>query len=536
MAGQYALLHDYYYLFAKNTILEARRERAFGEAVKDLNEYGESTSEYELFSFLYDKIIGREFTVFSALKAYADPVLRDKRTHPVMMRCFELIKKLNWGFFANMSFAVHKRLWQELVVADQNFPEAGNLKDTLQTSTLYVAMLDIHGYTQFCMDSKNNPNKMLVLDWAINNDIRRVSDQCQAVCQRERGDEIVVVAARATDALTVTLGIFDYFGKSNLLHDPGVVTQRTGKAADADMPLFKLSGGITGGDKSPLIITEKGNLAGFLLNSGARLQIRANELSPAENKLMVAKQVQMNYVKENQGEKCALFKNNTLYFLDTGLVYFKGVRIPTCEAVFRSEDRYRAQYSEELVRLFGSIRESLWEQRIFMDLMELIGKASSVMPSFSVLLKEPIASMRTTSITNDSTAQMCRIGVKAYTIDEDYDGAVQILRDFITIFDLVPSFDRLIVEYTQGVMEKYDQLLDQYRGAIDREIEEKAAEIFQGNHLQAYHASKNAAGIFEKLRAMGRKSAIVTKKKPLWFKLIQQNKELMEFTLYSGKK
>jgi hypothetical protein len=502
--------------------------------VKDIGEYTESTSEYELFSFFYDRLIAKEISTFAALKAFAAPVLRDKRTHPVIMRCFELIRKLNWGFFSGMRYTTHRRLWQELVVPDQHFPEAGNLKEALQTSTLYVAMLDIHGYTQFCMESKNNPSRMLVLDWAINNDIRRISDQCQAVSQRERGDEIVVVAARATDALTVTLGIIDYFGKTNIVDDPNIPTRRSGKAADADMPVFKLSGGITGGDKSPLIITEKGNLAGFLLNSGARLQIRANELSPSENRIMITKQVQMNWVKENQAEKCSLFRNNAVYFLDTGLIYFKGVRIPTCEVVFKAEERYKEQFSEELVRLFGSIRESLWEQRVFLDLMDLICKVASVMKPFSVSLQRPVNSMQT--ITNDSLAQLCRIGIKAYTQDEDYTSAVQLLEDLITIMELIPAFDRLILDYLGGIAEKYEEILNKYNKTMDKEIDDRAGQIFQANHLKAYQAAKNAATIFEKLKAMGRKSPAITKKKALWFKLIQQNKEQMEFTLYSGKK
>jgi hypothetical protein len=502
--------------------------------VKDLSEYDESTSEHELFSFLSDKIIGGVFTNFAALKTFTEPVLRDRRCHPVIMRCFELIKKLYWGFFSGMDIKTHRRLWLELVVPDQLFPEAGNLKDTLQTSTLYVAMLDIHGYTQFCMDSKNNPNRMLVLDWAINNDIRRISDQCQAVSQRERGDEIVVVAARATDALTVALGVIDYFGKTGIVGDPEVNTKRTGKAADADMPLFKISGGITGGDKSPLIITGKGNLAGFLLNSGARLQIRANELSPRENRIMVTKQVQMSYLKENQTEKCALFKNNSVYFLDTGLVYFKGVRIPTCEAVFQNDERYKEQYSEELNRLFASLRESLWEQRIYTDLMTLIAKTASVMKPFSAALSQSVNSMVT--ITNESLMQLCRIGLKAYIKDENYGAAVQMLRDFTVIIDLIPGFDRLILDYLKGITEKYEFLLGCYNETLDKEIDERASQIFQTSHLKAFQASKNAVIIHEKLKTMARSSPMITKKKALWLKLLQQSKEQMEFTLYSGKK
>jgi hypothetical protein len=248
-------------------------------------------------------------------------------------------------------------------------------------------MLDIHGYTKFCMDSRKNLSMMHTLDWAMNTEVRRISTYCQAVSQRERGDEMVVVAASATDALTVTLAIMDYFGKTNVVDDPKIPTRRAGNAEA--MPVFKCSAGITGGNtQSPLIITEKGNLAGFLLNSGARLQTRANELSSKESRIMVAKQVQMNFMKENQTNKCTLFQNNAVYFFDTGHIEFKGVMIPTCEVVFKQEERYKEQFSEELVRIFGSIRESLWEQRIYLDMMDLLSKIASTMPPFNITPKK----------------------------------------------------------------------------------------------------------------------------------------------------
>jgi hypothetical protein len=124
--------------------------------LKDLTEYTESTSEYELFSFLSDKVISKEVVKFSQLKELAEPILRSQRTHPVIMKVFELIRKLYWGFFSDMTKETHLRLWKELVIPDQKFPDAGDLKDTLQISNLYIAMLDIHGYTQFCMDSRKN--------------------------------------------------------------------------------------------------------------------------------------------------------------------------------------------------------------------------------------------------------------------------------------------------------------------------------------------------------------------------------------------
>jgi hypothetical protein len=501
--------------------------------VNSLADFSDSVSEHELFSFLCNKVITKEITVFSKLKEFAAPVLRNPRTHPVMMRLFELIKKLNWGFFADMGLETHKRLWQELVISDKQFPEAGDMKTTLQISNLYIAMLDIHGYTQFCMDSRKNLSMMHTLDWAINNEIRSISTRCQAVSQRERGDEMVIIAASATDALTVTLSIIDYFGKTNVVNDPNISTKRNGNAEA--LPVFKISAGITGGNtQSPLIITEKGNLAGFLLNSGARLQTRANELSPKESRVMVAKQVYMNYIRENEKEKCSLFKNNTIYFLDTGQIEFKGVMIPTCEAVFKAEDHYKEKISDELIRLFNSIKENLWEQKIFTDLMEVITKTTTVMPKFSVTPPAPINGMQT--VTNESVVNLARMAVKAYFQDEDYSASVGYLKTIISILENVPQFERLILDYLRGVTEKYDMLLDAYLKTIDQTIDEKAQQIFEGNYFKAWQAAKNAVTVYEKLKAMGRRSPEVPKKKALWYNLIKQYAGKMEFVLHSGKK
>ena len=501
--------------------------------MKDLTEYTETTSEYELFSFLHDKVISREITRFSQLKDLASPILKSQRTHPVIMRVFELIRKLNWGFFSDMTKETHLRLWRELVIPDSKFPDAGDLKDTLQISNLYIAMLDIHGYTQFCMDSRKNLSMMHTLDHAMNSEVRRISTCCQAVSQRERGDEMVVVAASATDALTVTLAIIDYFGKTNVVNDPNISVRREGNT-DA-LPAFKISAGITGGNtQSPLIITEKGNLAGFLLNSGARLQTRANELSGKESRIMIAKQVYMNYMKENERERCVLFRNNTIYFLDTGQIEFKGVQIPSCEAVFKAEDKYKHNFSEEMVQLFNSIKENLWEQKIFQDLMNLISKAAQAMPKFTVTPASPIQGMQT--VTNESFVQLCRSALKAYVKDEDYAAAVGFLKTFISLIEQIPQFDRLILDYLRGITDKYDMLLSTYLETIDKEIENRAQSIFHANYLKAWYAAKNAVVVYEKLKAMGRRSDEVPKKKSLWFNLIKQKADQMEFVLYSGKK
>jgi hypothetical protein len=501
--------------------------------MKEINEYNESVSEQELFSFFYDLVIGYEITTFSALVKFAEPILRNPRTHPVIMKVFDLIKRLHWGFFAGMSPATHSRLWRELVLPDKRFPDAGDLKRTLTISNLYVAMLDIHGYTKFCQESRKNLSMLHTLDRTINNEIGQISTQCQALSQRERGDEIVVVTASATDALTATLAIIDYFGKTTTVNDPRIDTQRSGDALI--LPVFKISAGITGGNTtSPLIITERGNLSGFLLNAGARLQNRANELSPTESRVMITKQVQMNYLKENSTEPGILFKNDAICFLDTGIIEFKGVLLPTCEAIFRAEDQYKMRFNEDLTRLLTSIKENLWEQKIYVDLMQLLTRASRIMPDFQVIPPEPIHGMQT--ITNVSFQQLCKLGTRAYLRDEDYAYAVFLLHCFVDIMEMIPQFDRLIMDYTRGIAEKYDLLLKTFEVAVDKEIDEKAIQIFSGAHLKTYMAAKNGTAIYDRLKLIGRKSPALTKKKALWYSLIKANQDKMVMTLYSGKK
>ena len=500
--------------------------------MQDISEYSNSTPESELFGFLYQRIFSGEIRTFSSLKQFAKPALDSIKSHPVIIQAFRLIKRLYWGFFSAISLESHPKLWNEIVIPDEDFSDAGDLKRTLQISDLYVAMLDIHGYTKFCMDSRKNLSMMHTLDKAIEYDVSRISTACGAISQRERGDEIVVVAASATDAITVTLAIIDFFNRTNVVSGAGIPTRRDGEAAA--LPDFKVTAGITGGNTtSPLIITEKGNLAGFLLNSGARLQMRANELSPTESRVMIAKQVQMNFLKENPAAKGILAKSNAVSFFDTGQIEFKGVMIPTCEVIFSEEERYKMQFSEEMNRLFESIKDNLWGQRIFIDLVELIAKVAQVMPDFEITPRAPPDELHT--LTNVYVTHLCEKAIKAYN-DEDYALAVTMLHRFIQILNLIPYFDRLVLDYLKGISAKYTMLLASYNETIDRQVEANAAAIYQGKYYSAWAAAGKGALMYEKLREMGRNSSHIAKKKNLWYSLIKQKQHEMVFNLYSGKK
>ncbi|MDR1788501.1 MAG: hypothetical protein LBR16_08665 [Treponema sp.] len=501
--------------------------------MKSIADYNEQIPDDEVFSFLCGKVTKGEVRSFSQLRQCAEPVFKSQKRQAVLVRVFELIKRLNWGYFWCLDPLKHRKLWAELVVPDKQFSDVGDIKQIINMETsIHICMLDIHGYTKFCQESRKNPSMLSTLDEAINNDIRAIADKCGAVCNRERGDEIVVVTASATDALAVTLGIFDYFAKTNILRDSTISVPRSGNAAI--LPAFKLSAGIAGGDiKTPLAITGQGSLTGFLLNMGARLQSRANELSPVESKIMITKQAVMRFKKENAADQSRIFRGAPLYFMDTGAIEFKGVQILTCEAIFKAEDRYKEHFSVQLQRLFDSTRENLWEQRIFFDLMELVGKAASEMPRFNVPLPAPLNGL--VSIDNESLTRMASDALKAYSSDEDYPAAVAILHDLALAAGAVPSFDRIILDYLKVITEKYEHILEAYRSEIDREIDNRAAKIFSKDYYKAWQTAKQTIVLYDKLKALGRGSKELPPKRVLWFGLIKKNQEKMRFKFHSGK-
>ncbi|MDR2094785.1 MAG: hypothetical protein LBP76_04620 [Treponema sp.] len=501
--------------------------------MKDISEFSVTTTEFELFSFLYDKIVNREIITFSTLKQQVIPIIKEKRIYPVLMRLFELIKRLYWGFFSDISPTAYRKLWEEMVIPDRHFSEAGDLKRTLSISNLYIGILDIHGYTKFCQDARKNLSMLHALDKAINGDIYRICSKCGVVSHRERGDEIVLTAASATDALTAVLCIIDYFARTKVVNDPAIPTSRSGDFAA--LPEFKISAGISGGNtRIPLVVTADGDLSGFLLNIGARLQVRANELSPNSSRVMVSRQVFLSFTKENAQEKCALAKNNAVFFFDTGKIRFKGVLLPTCEVVFAEKERYKREIADEMLNLYGSLNEALWEQKVFLNLVELIFKSVSVMPPFKVVPNKPVKNL-TPPVTNESVKKLCRIMVKAYNDEEDYAAATNLLHDLITILEAVPQYDHLILDYLRGITEKYDMILKSFQASIDKEIDENAASVFSGKFLNIYVQAKKYYSLYEQLLLLGRRSRDITKKKTIWYNLVKQYKDKMAFTLYSGK-
>lgn len=490
-------------------------------------------TENDLFCHLYDQIMSREISTFSQLASYAAQFRTKFKKQAVMQRCFQLLQELHWGFFRAMSKSNFPRLWKELVVRHETYTFAGDLKRNISVSNIYIALLDIHGYTRFCQESRNNLSKLRKLDHFLSEGIRKIAAENGALAQRERGDEILVVAGSATDILNTVLGIINSFSREPIMRCNAVIRDRT--RYGINLPDFKISAGVAGGNIStPLIVTERGNLSGFLLNTAARLQTRANELSPSESRIVTTKTIYTNFVRENQLVKSDLFSSRLLYFFDSGPLEFKGVTISSFEILFREDQKYKQHLAQPLNTLLEAIRSRLWSLKVFTDLLALIDETLINMKQFQVELD---SKQGQEILSNESLLSLCNRTRTLYQQEDDYLGALDLLEDLIWRLSHVPQFDRLVTNYASCIFEKYDFIRRFYATTLQQEIDRNIDHIFNEQYKRAYYGALKSVETLEKLQTHARRKLAASTRKSHWLNLLEKHREFFEkFRIHSGKK
>jgi hypothetical protein len=484
--------------------------------------------ELKLFCHLSEKMGGREIRTFSGLVEYVRGLNPGFDPAPTLLQAFQLLKEMNWGFLRELTRAEYPKLWKELVLPHPDFPTAGDLKRNISIANIYIAMLDIHGYTRFCQDSKSNLSRLRKLDEFLHEGIRKIARANACLANRERGDEIVVLAAGATDLLKTGLEIINTFSKQAVIKDQAVGHNRSDYSIV--LPEFKVTVGAAGGNlTTPLIITESGLVSGFLLNTAARLQNLANELSPRESRVMVTNAVYSSYLKENKIVKSDLFSKNLLQFFNIGPVSFKGTKVSCFEVIYAAGEKFRMGYMESLERLFESIRQELWKGRVLEDLLEVVVQVSAKSPAVSLP-----ANGSGRAVTTASLIQLCQRVGQLYR-QEDYLGAVGALGELSGDLQRVADFDRLVLKYVAEVREKYALVAEEYRKRLEAEIRQKADVIFPPDYKRAYQSSQKAFETYEKLKDFALHSKHITNRKGSWNALMEEKKEALSLEIYVGK-
>jgi len=490
-----------------------------------------SATELKLFYHFSEKMMAGEFKTFSALIDYVGTLKLKFNVESVIEHSFMLYKELRWGFLKELSRRKYGKLWKELVLPHPQYPAVGDLKRNMSISNIYIAMLDIHGYTRFCQESKSNLSRLRKLDDFLHQGIRNIAGDNHALANRERGDEIVVVASSATDCIKTTYQIINTFSKQAVVKDQAV----GGKRSDYSivLPDFKVTAGIAGGNlTTPLIITESGLLSGFLLNTAARLQSLANDLSPKESKIFTTHSVYSSFLKENKVVKSDLLDKKILNFFSAGTVVFKGTRVNCCEIIFNPKQRYRMSYNSALSTLLESLRQKLWKGRVFVDLIDLVLEVCGSMPSFEVAVIQDGEKLK---ISNQSVASLSEQAKKHYS-GEDYPSAAAELARIAEQVDQIPEFDRLIVRYIREISSRFDILAVQLAKRLEQEISGKIDVIFEPRYKTVYQKAEECIGTFEKLKSFAMKSDALGNKKSIWYSLVEDSKEELNLELYSGKR
>ncbi len=492
----------------------------------------EIAPESKLFLHLYEKIIERAITTFADLVAYTRRLNPPYSPQRAILRAFQLLKELHWGFFRDLDRSNYTRLWKELVLPHEEFRYAGDLKRNISISNIYVGLIDIHGYTRFCQESKGNLSRLHKLDEFLHEGIRGIARANCALANRERGDEIVIVAATATECLKTVLEIISSFSRKSVIRSPEA--QRNREDYSIILPEFKVTAGIAGGNlNTPLIITESGFLSGYLLNTAARLQSLANELAPTESKVIITQTVHASLEKENSLVQSELFSRNRLYFFNNGPVTLKGLQVGSYEVIFRELERYRLRYAETMEALYSALRQGLWQQKVFACLIEVLDQACAHMPRFTV--EAPGQESGAARLTNETLRQMVLEAGQLYE-GEDYAEALSLLGRIVDRLQRVPRFDPLLILYAREIHSRYGTLLPNYQRLLEEEVEKCIDSIYGGKLRQAYHQFRKNARTFEKMRQAARRSEVLDRRKPLWLSLIRDNIENMELQIYLGKR
>ncbi len=504
--------------------------------MKNLSDYSDGTTASELYAFLTDAVVEERITSFSALMEYTACLPRDARFNAVIPRIFKLIRKLHWGFFRDIDVESFPKVWREVVIPDREFKNCGALKRNLTISDVYVGILDLHGYTRFCEKNKNNLSMLQMLDDMIQVDIVKMAKDRNVVLQRRQGDEMVLVGASACDLIATTLMILDYFSKRRTFNVKADTAHRSGYKIILEE--MHISAGIAGGKKfTPFIITRDGDLSGGVVNTAARLQGRANELSSSQSRILVSRTVSAAFQGELKAKPDPFFAQTPVKFFDSGWISFKGISVAVYEVLYTEADRQKLLYEPQMTDLYRAVEGGQWKDGVFDALAILLIRVIKIMPKCKVEAKEaglPVV------LRNAELAAMAADMQNKYRNLQDYVGAISSLEKLVGCLKDIPSFDKLCLEYASCVLEKYLEFAEEFGRRRDVKIDERALTALPAKHKALYDEGRRGAAVYGKLREHLGSSLAPLEISLLWSSVVDEAQGKSEraapVAIYSGKK
>ena len=491
--------------------------------MQDLSDYTSETPNAELYRFLSEAIIYNQISDFSSLLDRCRNIPINSNTRPVFESLFVLIRKLYWGFFNNVDRIVFPKVWKEIVLPDDRFPHCGDLKKNLTISNIFVGILDLHGYTSFCDKHKNNLSMLKALDELIQVELMKLAQTRDVVLQRQRGDEIVLVGTSARDLVDLTLDIIDVFARK---------TEKSQKFPHP-LPDMHVSAGIAGGNKfTPFIITRDGDLSGGVVNTAARLQSRANELSDNNSRILIRRTTFHSYQAETKHTPAADLRDPPIHFIDSGFIRFKGIDMAVCEGLFENKDQYRVMIEKDLQTLLKTIENKSWKEGVFENLLKLLFRLYKFMPPFRI---DTTTKGIVTHLENEDLIRMAQKSMRYFKEDQNYLDAFSELEKLIKYSRAVRGFDPLIIEYAELILEHYRSIITDFEVQLESRIKELAESTLTAKGHQMYKESQKALLLQERLNIEIRKYISDHDLAKMWRAAVNAHYDAPELTIHSGK-
>ena len=478
--------------------------------MKDIREHGPGSSPYETLVHIEDKIMAGELRTFQALKSYARVLIDSQRGKVILKRAFELQRQLYWGFFRDLQPSTYPALWNQVVLPDPDFDFAGDLKGYMSIPDIYVGLLDIHGYTRFCRENRNNMSQLDLLDRMIHEEVRAMAAKNGVLSRRARGDEILMLAASAADLAETALALMEHLSRPRRL-----TGGKDGQAPGTDLllPPFQLSAGLAGGQKyTPLVVTRDGDLSGDIVNTAARLQARATRLSPHRNRMLVTSHVQQKLASANGHQKHPHLAE--VKYLNTGSVAFKGTSLLVFDAVFLKSEAWRMDIQEDLEELCASLEKGMWRVKLFEDAVALIVRLAKCAPTFSIRRRENGAEIDAMEF-----IAMARKAGELFA-GERFEQAVASLGELVDLLSALEGVDEVALEYLVGIAEGYASIGEAFAAKVDAEIFTNPEAVLGQQAKGSFTTLRKHCELYGELLAKARLS--VKSRKANWYKVADE--------------
>lgn len=490
----------------------------------NISDFDVNTSESRLLLHLYERIISGQLKTFESLKKYISGIPVTTTLRKCIFKSFELQRKLYWGFFQEITPKKQPRLWKEIVIPDRQFRFGGDLKRAMSIPDIYLGLLDIHGYTRYCQDQKRNMSMVDLLDRMIYEDVKAICCETGVISKRAQGDEILILGASAADVIKSTLQIIDYFNTQGRSFKNTVLSK---KLPGTVLPKFQISAGIAGGQKfTPLVITRDGDISGDIVNTAARLQAKANRVSPEHNRIMITNHVYQKLQVSLKDEDDSYFSR--INFFNIGTVEFKGVSQNVYDIIFLPEEEKRLKLCDSMESLYQSLGKKMWKTKVFKVALDVAVQA--VDNQLDGCRDTP----RGRALVDKYNGIKEQIEIARELFNENsYEGAVNTFSEIIDVMNEMKQIDRIAVEYLLLVKQNYRTINDAFTMRLDEEVSIRVNELFGLKEKSTYLLLKKHQAMYKSIQSGSRLK--LKNRKTLWLRTTGEVGEQLNTRLLSFK-